>query len=103
MRTTSISLLICIFFLLAVFPLTGLADLNKIESSYSDMAQNTIDDTIDQNQTGNCGNGIAIYNETMYAQSFKPSLGLITKVQLILSREGNLSVDAKIIVSIPSS
>lgn len=103
MRTTSILLLTCMFFFLAVFPLTGLAGLNKIESYDSNMAQNTINDTLDQNQTGNCGNGIDIYNETMYAQSFKPSLGILTKVQLLLSREGNLSVDAKIIVSIRSS
>jgi len=103
MRINNILLLICIFFTLVVFPLTGLAGVNKIEMFDVNMAQNTMNDTIDQNQTGNCGKGIAIYNETMYAQSFKPSLGILTKVQLFLSREGNLSDDAKIIVTIRSS
>ena len=115
MRIKSIVLfLIYILLTLVMFPLTGLAGVNKIESfdikfSVSNiekeliLAQNTINDTIDQNQTGNCENGIAIYNETMYAQGFKPSLGILTKVQLFLSRGDNLSDDAKITVSIRAS
>ena len=114
MRIKNIILLICIILILVVFPLTGLAGVNKIESfdikfNVSNIekelipAQNTINDTIDQNQTGNCGHGIDIYNETIYAQGFKPSLAVLTKVQLFLSKEGNPSDDAEITVSIRAS
>ena len=114
MRIKNIILSICIILILVIFPLNGLASVNKIESldikfNLSNIekelipAQKTINDTIDQNQTGNCGHGIDIYNETIYAQSFKPSVEVLTKVQLFLSREGNPSDDAKITVSIRSS
>lgn len=113
MRIKSIVLLICIL-ILVVFPATGLTGSNKIESfdikfnvfnigKEPILAQNMINGTIDQNQTGNCGDGIAIYDETMYAQGFKPSLGILTKVQLFLSRDGNPSDSAKITVSIRAS
>lgn len=64
---------------------------------------NTINDIIDQQQTEHCGHGIAIYNETWYAQSYKPSLGILTRIQLFLFREGNPSDSIEITVSIKES
>ena len=95
-------------------PVTGLMENNKIESvniKFNEVSiekeyrltQNTINDTIDQFQTEHCGSGVAIYNETMYAQSFIPSLGILTRVQLFLFREGDPSDEIEITVSIKKS
>ena len=105
---------ICILFISVALQVTGLIQNNKIESidiNLKDIntenqywiTQNSINDTIDQFQTENCGSGVAIYNETMYAQSFIPSLGILTRVQLFLFKEGNPSDEIEITVSIKQS
>ena len=105
---------ICILLISVALPVTGLIENNKIESidinlkninteKQYEITQNTINDTIDQFQTENGGSGVGIYNETMYAQSFIPSLGILTRVQLFLFKEGNPSDDIEITVSIKQS
>jgi len=114
MKIKIIVIFTCILLISVVFPAYGLMENDKIGSSgikYSEPTINKeyapsqimINDTIDQNQTEHCGNGIAIYNETMYAQSFKPSLGLLTRVKLFLVRDGNPSDDIEITTSIKKS
>jgi len=105
---------ICILFISVALPVTGLIQNNKIElvnikfkeintEKQYGIVLNKINDTIDQFQTENNGSGVAIYNETMYAQSFVPSLGILTRVQLFLFREGNPSDNIEITVSIKQS
>jgi hypothetical protein len=114
MKMKIIVIFACMLLISVVFPVSGLMGNDKIGSDdikFNEFSikkehvptQIMINDTIDQNQTEHCGNGIAIYNETMYAQSFKPSLGLLSRVQLFLFRGGNPSDDIKITVSIKQS
>jgi len=114
MKMKIVVIFICILLISVALPVTGLIENNKIESidinlkdinteKQYEITQNTINDTIDQFQTENGGSGVAIYNETMYAQSFIPSLGILTRVQLFLFREGNPSNDIEITVSIKQS
>ena len=114
MKIKIIVTFVCILLISVVFPATGLTGKDKIESVANKfnepnikeehmLAQNMINDTIDQYQTEHCGNGIAVYNETMYAQGFKPSLGLLTRVQIFLSRDGDPLDNIKITVSIKES
>ncbi len=50
-----------------------------------------IDDTIDQNQSSTCGESISLSNSSwIYAQSFKPSMNLLTKISLFMGKKGNI-------------
>jgi len=50
-------------------------------------------DNLDQNQSNNSGNGIFINNEIWYSQSFIPSLEILAKIQIYLSKIGQISND----------
>ena len=60
-------------------------------------------DQLDQYQTEDCGYGIMIFDGYWCAQAFKPSLGILTKVQLYMFRYGNPSNNIQITISIKSS
>lgn len=63
--------------------------------------QKLANDSIDQQQTENCEHAISMHNESWcYAQGFRPTLNILTRIQLFLVREGNPSDDINITVSI---
>ena len=48
-----------------------------------------LDDQIDQQQTLWEGGGVSNHNPNLFAQSFKPSLNTLTRIQIIAGRDGN--------------
>jgi hypothetical protein len=75
--------------------------LNKGDDAYR---QAVLVDQLDQEQPTSCGEGIRLFNASwLYAQNFRPSLGILTRVELFLGREGTLPEDLLITVSIKNS
>jgi hypothetical protein len=63
------------------------------------------EDELDQYQDSNCGWGALIYRNWYYAQEFSPSLNILTKVELLLYKDGNIDLyyDKEIKVTIRHS
>jgi hypothetical protein len=73
----------------------------KGENAYSQVVLN---DQLDQEQPTTCGEAISLSNASWrYAQSFRPSLGILTRVELFLGKQGTLPEDLLITVSIKES
>ena len=62
-------------------------NLEKIQSVFTEL----INDELDQNQSENSGEGFFINNEVWYSQSFKPSKEILTRVEIFLSKVGEVS------------
>ena len=63
-----------------------------------------LNDQIDQQQETSCGEGIRLSNASWYyAQSFRPTLGILTRAELFLGKRGDLPEDLLITVSIRDS
>jgi hypothetical protein len=83
----SLILSISVFFIALSFLISVSADhmYKKIENKNMVI----LDDQIDQSQTLWDGAGISNHNPNLIAQSFKPSLNTLTRIQIIACRDGN--------------
>jgi len=89
--------IILLFFGTSIMPTTvGKKLLPDELSVYNELSPNEtlVDDKLDQNNSDWKGGGMSLYvNRTSMGQSFKPTLNMITRVELILERDGEPSGD----------
>jgi len=81
-----------------IFLVFLIVNINFISSFPAEKQKITFsNDIIDQEQT-NVNNAIFIYNDKKVAQSFTPTLPEITRVELYLSKNGEITSDLKLII-----
>ena len=75
-----------------------LVDTSFILNISADNTSNTLEnDKIDQEQN-QFNNAKLVYNQTMIAQSFTPTLPKITRIKLFLAKQGDISSDFTLII-----
>jgi hypothetical protein len=97
-----IGIFIMMLLLTTTVNVIGLIENNKHNDKIN-LSNPSPDDILDQEQPYDCGYGARITEDRWLAQSFKPTLEILTRIQLKMFRHGNPSRDIELTVSIRDS